>query len=69
MSEDFRLERYFMDYSGFFIEEREIHPPSFSILNVSKVRRAATPYGFGVDLNSLSPLQIAILAALGISLL
>jgi hypothetical protein len=31
------------------------------------VRRPATPYGFGVDLNSLSAKQTAILVALGLS--
>jgi hypothetical protein len=33
----------------------------------TKVRRAATPYGFGVDLDGLSARQVAILAALGLS--
>lgn len=33
----------------------------------TKVRRQATPYGFGVDMGHLSPSQIAILAALGFS--
>jgi hypothetical protein len=32
-----------------------------------KIRRSATPYGFGVDTSSLSTKQWAILAALGIS--
>jgi hypothetical protein len=33
----------------------------------TKIRRQATPYGFGVDLDHLSPRQAAILAALGFS--
>jgi hypothetical protein len=34
---------------------------------VWKKRRAATPYGFGVDLSTLSKRQVAILVALGLS--
>jgi hypothetical protein len=33
----------------------------------TKLRIRATPFGFGIDLDSLSPKQIAITAALGIS--
>lgn len=33
----------------------------------TKVRRVATPYGFGLNLDGLQPRQWAILAALGIS--
>jgi len=43
-------------------------PPSHYNL-VSKVRRSANPFGFGVTLGGLSATQIAIAAALGISLL
>jgi hypothetical protein len=32
-----------------------------------KVRRKATPYGFGVDLHMLNPMQISILTALGLT--
>lgn len=42
-------------------------PPSKKIIN-TKVRRPANPFGFGVELNMLSPVQIAILVALGITL-
>lgn len=33
----------------------------------SKDRRIATPFGFGIDMTSLSAKQLAILAALGIN--
>lgn len=35
----------------------------------SKGRRPANPYGFGIDVGDLSPTQLAIVAALGITLL
>jgi hypothetical protein len=35
---------------------------------ITKVRVGATPFGFGVNLSTLTPTQIAILAALGITL-
>lgn len=41
--------------------------PSYSFTEVSKVRRKANPYGFGVSWSDLSPLQVANLAAAGIS--
>jgi len=42
--------------------------PSLIKLTVeSKVRRQASPYGFGVDWGSLNPHQLSILAALGIT--
>lgn len=44
-------------------------PPPFRKECVTKVRQPATPYGFGIDLSSLSPTQIAISVALGITLL
>jgi hypothetical protein len=37
------------------------------IMEEWKQRRPATPYGFGVNLQTLSPKQIAIMAALGLS--
>jgi len=40
---------------------------SVHVKDLFQVRTAATPYGFGVDLKSLSAKQIAILAALGLS--
>jgi hypothetical protein len=33
----------------------------------SKVRRSATPYGFGLDLDGFTPYQWGIIGALGIS--
>jgi len=55
-----------MDSSGY--EEVDAPAPIRSKC-VSKVRQPATPYGFGIDLSKLTPTQIAITAALGITLL
>jgi hypothetical protein len=42
--------------------------PSLITLTVeSKVRRRATPYGFGFDMGGLTARQLAILTALGIT--
>jgi hypothetical protein len=43
--------------------------PPFDVTLVSetKIRRQATPYGFGINLSQLSKRQIAIIAALGLS--
>lgn len=60
---------YTMDRSGVFIRGQEIPAPIFEMKFISKVRRPANPYGFGITSGSLSPLQIAIVAALGITLL
>jgi hypothetical protein len=38
-----------------------------TLVTETKVRRRANPYGFGVSWNDLSPFQISILTALGIS--
>jgi hypothetical protein len=40
---------------------------SLSYVTETKVRRKANPFGFGVDWNGLSPYQLSILAALGLS--
>lgn len=49
-----------------------LRPPSTRPFDVTlttetKVRRKATPYGFGLDWNGFSPSQLAILAALGLT--
>jgi len=43
-------------------------PPSYTLVE-SKVRRPANPFGFGLSWEDLSPSQIAIAAAVGVSLL
>lgn len=56
-----------------FLEEQwraskpDIGPLERRVVKETKRRIAATPYGFGVDLQSLTTKQIAILAALGLS--
>jgi hypothetical protein len=42
-------------------------PTPVTLSTESKVRRQATPYGFGFSWDSFSPRQLAIIAALGIS--
>jgi len=42
-------------------------PAEISFITETKLRRRATPYGFGVDMSGLSARQLAILASLGIS--
>lgn len=42
-------------------------PVSRIMRSIYKQRRPATPYGFGANLSTLSPKQVAILAALGLS--
>jgi hypothetical protein len=41
--------------------------PSVVLVTETKIRRQANPFGFGVSYDGLSPLQNAILAALGLS--
>lgn len=45
----------------------QIPPGSLTLRVETKNRRAASPYGFGVDLGGLSAFQLSVLAALGIS--
>jgi hypothetical protein len=45
----------------------DVSVPPLSFVTESKVRREANPYGFGISWDGLSPFQLAILAALGIS--
>lgn len=40
---------------------------SFTVTSQSKVRRKATPFGFGISMNGLSGRQLSILGALGIA--
>lgn len=69
MEEHSTIITYSMDRSCFFVGSYEIPAPTTSFQLVTKVRRPANPYGFGISSGSLSPLQIAIVAALGITLL
>lgn len=43
------------------------HPAPMSFVTETKIRRKANPFGFGVTWSGLSPRQLAILAALGLS--
>jgi hypothetical protein len=57
-----------LDRSGLLGHEDQVPPPSSATI-VSKVRREANPFGFGLSNSSLSLEQIAIAAAVGITLL
>jgi hypothetical protein len=54
-------------YARYTARYGQVATPSRYILTEFKQRRPATPYGFGVNLQSLSAKQIAIIAALGLS--
>lgn len=41
--------------------------PTYTVTEVTKIRRKANPYGFGIDWGDLSPLQLANLVAAGIT--
>jgi hypothetical protein len=45
----------------------KVQPPDLTTVVETKVRRRATPYGFGLDFSSFSTRQKAIVAALGLS--
>ena len=55
------------DYSSGNVSVGMSGSSSFSIEAVTKVRRGANPFGFGVAWEGLSPTQLAITAALGIT--
>jgi len=42
-------------------------PPVYTVTQVTKVRKKANPYGFGVSWEDLSPSQVANLIAAGIT--
>ena len=61
---------YIMSHVGYQTVSSGTHHGHYQVLTrtqESKRRRAATPYGFGVLFSDLSPEQVAVLAALGIS--
>lgn len=55
----------FVGETGF--QTRDVVVPSVTLVTETKVRRRATPYGFGLDIGSFSNRQKAIVAALGLS--
>lgn len=65
MSESTEVITYSLDKSG--IRGLSSPPPSTVITNITKSRAEANPYGFGVEWKSLSPFQLAVTAALGIT--
>lgn len=46
---------------------RDVRPSEVSFVIETKLRQRANPYGFGLTWSGLSPFQLSILAALGIS--
>lgn len=43
------------------------YPPAITLVSETKLRRKATPYGFGISWDGLSALQKSILAAIGLT--
>jgi hypothetical protein len=58
-----------VEYDMLDVTPKGYHIPHLTqtFTNTVKVRRQATPYGFGVDLSDLTGRQLAIIAALGLS--
>lgn len=54
-------------YSGKHTYTAAIVPPVVSIVNQTKIRRRATPFGFGLTWSGLSGRQLSIIAALGLT--
>lgn len=65
MSESTEVITYSMDKSG--IKGFTSPPPPSTVTRTSKSRVEANPYGFGVSWQGLSPFQLAVTAALGIT--
>lgn len=65
MEETTIVDTYSMPSTG--LTGVEGSPPNCSITHVIKRRRPANPFGFGVSWEGLSPTQLAIIAALGIT--
>jgi hypothetical protein len=49
------------------LQDRNVRAQNVSLVTETKLRRKATPFGFGITWSGLSPIQLAIAAALGIS--
>lgn len=56
---------YTMEITG--ANPHKVFPSSVSFVTETKIRKRASPFGFGITWEGLSPLQLAILAAVGIS--
>jgi hypothetical protein len=68
----YMMEHSIVEYTYTFVGETgfrrsDTRPPDVRCITESKIRRKATPYGFGLNWNGFSNRQKAILAALGIS--
>jgi hypothetical protein len=57
----------FVGETGFKAIHRSPRPPELVLVTEVKLRRRATPFGFGLNLSSLTGRQKSILAALGMS--
>jgi len=56
---------YFVGPTG--LADKNVRPPVVSFVAETKLRRKATPFGFGLSYGSFSNRQKAIIAALGLS--
>jgi len=66
------MEHSFKSYTYTFVgptgfKSSYTRPPVVEMVVETKLRRQATPYGFGISWNGMSPRQIAIAAALGLT--
>jgi hypothetical protein len=64
MEETSTVKEYYMPDSGLIVH---FEPPRAKVVYNHKLRFEANPYGFGVSWEGLSPTQLAIIAALGIT--
>jgi hypothetical protein len=61
------ISKYTYTWVGDTYYRASIAPPTVSTVVETKIRRQATPYGFGLSWNGFTPRQIAITTALGMS--
>lgn len=70
MEEKYFRETYSLSHAGLKAENGktvDVAMPDAQWESITKVRRAANPYGFGIGWEGLSPFQMAVTAALGIT--
>jgi len=61
------INKYTYSHEGVSLYGESIRVPPVSLVVETKTRRRANPFGFGILWDGLSPTQVAILTALGIS--
>jgi hypothetical protein len=61
------IEKYTYHFVGPHKLKTKKDPDPVTLVRESKIRRRATPYGFGITWDGFSSFQLSILAALGLS--